>query len=137
MCSPLFENIDDGRQTLIMRGVIGLLLYLSFRTFLDLWLLFLCYRLFWKQASQSIAYQSRAIAQVAPCDKLALGMGGQPTLAVLQQLLHFIIANPVVLIIVQYWNKHVDMGEQVAEEAGGLKRHAIIAAGSPVRIVLI
>ena len=59
--------------------------------------------------------QAAADASGSARDQLALGMRGQPALAVAQQLLHLVVADPVVLVVVQHRDQHIEVREQVAQ----------------------
>ena len=58
------------------------------------------------QAGQRGSRQ-RAKSQVALGDEISLGVLSKPFAAATQQLLHFILANPVVLLAVEYGQQHI------------------------------
>ena len=49
-------------------------------------------------------------------------MATQPPVAEAQQLLHLVVANPVVLVVVEDGQEYVEVGEQVSQP--GLRRQA-------------
>src|SRR5205823_5674627 len=58
-------------------------------------------------------------------------------LAVPEQLLDFLVADPVVLLVVQHRHQDVEMREQVLQAAFRLERHAEVAAASPLGTLLV
>ena len=50
-------------------------------------------------------------AQIATDDQLELRVSLQPAFAAPQQLLHFVFADPVVLLIVEYRNEHIEVAQ--------------------------
>ena len=56
--------------------------------------------------------------QVAVGDELALGMRGEPALAVPEQLLDLVVADLVVLLVVEHGDQHVEVREQVRRACG-------------------
>jgi hypothetical protein len=42
----------------------------------------------------------------------------QPSLTVPQQLLYFVFSDPMVLVGIEHWNWHIEMGEQVLQRDG-------------------
>ena len=61
---------------------------------------------------QGLVGQMLAVLEVAADDLLLFRMDGKPRLAVPQQLLHLVVADPIVLVVVQHWNQHVQVGEK-------------------------
>ena len=61
--------------------------------------------------------EAALVLQVAAGDQLALGVRREPALAVAQQLLDLVVADPVVLVVVEHRDEHVEVGEQVAQAA--------------------
>ena len=53
--------------------------------------------------------------EVAVDDLLLLRVRRQPRLAVAKQLLHFVLADPVVLVVVQHRDQHVQVREQIVQ----------------------
>ena len=53
--------------------------------------------------------------QVTPGDALLLGMLREPAFAVPQQLLHFVAGYPIVLLVVEDGDQHVEVREQVGQ----------------------
>ena len=50
------------------------------------------------------------------------GMADEPALAVAKQLLHLVVADPVVLLVVEHRNEHVQVRQQVAQPARRAER---------------
>ena len=59
--------------------------------------------------------EAALVLQVAAGDQLALGVRGQPALAVAQQLLDLVVADPVVLVVVEHRDQHVEVRQQLAQ----------------------
>ena len=57
----------------------------------------------------------RLVLEVAADDLLALGVLAEPALAVAQQFLHLVLADPVVLVVVEHRHEDVEVGQQVGE----------------------
>ena len=53
--------------------------------------------------------------QVARHDDIARRVAVEPALAVTKQLLDFVVADPVVLLIVEHRNEHVEVRQQLAQ----------------------
>jgi hypothetical protein len=64
-------------------------------------------------------------------------MLSEPTFTVTKQLLDFGIAYPVVLVIVQHGDKHVEMGDEILQAHLGSKPDCEVRAVSPVRKFLV
>ena len=67
-----------------------------------------------EQPRERLARQRALVLEVAVDDQLALGMPGEPALAAAQQLLHLVVADPVVLLRVEHRHEHVEVREQLA-----------------------
>ncbi len=133
--AALFESGDHRSDALLVQAdpLLDLRLFLGVRglEFVG------CRQLVSHQPFERIASQAALVLQVAPRDGLALGMRRQPSLAPANQLVDFVVANPVVLVVVQNGNKHVEMREQIAEPLGARDRYGEIAARAPVAVLLI
>ena len=71
-----------------------------------------------QQLRQRLPYQAALPLQVAAGDQFLVGMVAQPSRAEAQQLVNLIIAHPIVLVVVQNRQQHV----QVSEEIPGVGR---------------
>lgn len=47
--------------------------------------------------------------QITIGDELPFGVLSQPAFAVPQQFFHFGITDPIVLVVIEHWNQHVEM----------------------------
>src|SRR5260370_21686252 len=70
--------------------------------------------------------------QVTVRDRFALGMRRQPPLATADQLLNLVVADEIMLVVVEYRDEHLKMRQQVAQAAFATKRHREVAAGPPL-----
>ena len=86
-----------------------------------------------KQLCQRLTPKVTLVLQVAPGDQVPLWMVVQPPLTIAQQLVHFVVANPVVLVVVQHGQQHVEVRQQIPEPHFRGEFHAEIWAGSPFR----
>lgn len=59
-------------------------------------------------------------------------MRGQPALAVAKQLLDFVVAHPVVLLVVEDGNKDVEVREQTREPLSAGEREREVATCAPL-----
>src|ERR1700682_4772815 len=73
------------------------------------------------QAADGSSSQTTTVFQVAKGNLLALRVRFQPTFATPQELLDLVLPNPVMFVVIQHRNKHIEMGQQVAQTAGGLE----------------
>ena len=69
-----------------------------------------------------VTHEASLMREVARHDDLARRMALEPALAMTKELLHFVVADPVVLAIVDNGYEHVEVCQQVAEAAGGAQR---------------
>ena len=85
-----------------------------------------------EQLRQRLARQARPVLEVAAGDQLALRMRGEPALAVAQQLLDLVVADPVVLVVVEHRDEHVEVREQVARaRTVAVERHGEVRGSRP------
>ena len=56
---------------------------------------------FLKQLSQRLPSQAPPVLEVALDDPFSLGMGGEPRPTMAQKLLDFVLADPVVLFVIE------------------------------------
>ena len=89
------------------------------------------------QPAEGFARQVRLAREVAPRDELALGMLRQPALAAAEQLLDLGCADPVVLLVVEHRDEHVQVGEQVLQADIGLQGHPLVRRLAPLREALV
>src|SRR5215475_8211441 len=71
--------------------------------------------------------------QISPRNRLAFRMAAEPACAVTQQLFNFVVADPIMLVVVEHRDQHVQMRKQIAYAAIGLKFYAEILAFAPLR----
>ena len=56
-----------------------------------------------KQLDQRLVNKAALMLQVSARDEVPLRMAAQPSLAEAQQLGYFVVADPLMLVVVQYW----------------------------------
>ena len=56
----------------------------------------------------------------------------EPALAVTQQLVHLCLADPVVLIVVEYGNEDIQVAQQFVQPANSTQSDGVVRARSPV-----
>src|SRR6266480_1718374 len=61
----------------------------------------------------------------------------QPAFTMPQELLDFVITYPIVLIVIQNWHEHIEVGQQLAQAAGSLKRDCKIRTHPPFRALFV
>jgi hypothetical protein len=86
-----------------------------------------------EQARGSLGHQPRLVAQVPAHDQVSLGMPGQPLSCPIHQLADLVLAHPVVFVVVQHRQQHIQLPEQVAHPARGGDPHVEIPAVTPRR----
>ena len=85
------------------------------------------------ETGEDVARQPALVAQVAAGDHLPLGVRGEPAAADAQELLHLGVAHPVVLVVVEHRDQHVEVGQQVAQGTGGAQADREVRAHPPLR----
>lgn len=89
------------------------------------------------QTLQRQPREAALVLQVSAGDRLPLGMRGQPALPAAHEFLHLVVADPVVLVVVEDRNQHVQVRQELAEPPPGAQGHCEIPAGTPVGIQLV
>ena len=79
--------------------------------------LFLC-----RQAGDSVANEPALMHEISRDDRVARGMSIEPALAVAKQLFDLVGSNPVVLLVVEHRNEHIQVRQQVAQSARRAER---------------
>ena len=72
------------------------------------------------------------VFQVAIGNQLPFGMFPEPTLTVAQKFFYFVIANPIVFVVIQDRYENVKMGEQILQSRFGLKCDREVPAVTPL-----
>jgi hypothetical protein len=55
------------------------------------------------------------MAQIAAHDQVAFGMRVEPSFTAAEQLFDLVVADPVMLVIVEHGNENVDMSQKIGE----------------------
>jgi hypothetical protein len=74
------------------------------------------------------------VLEVAQGDGLALGVVGEPALAEAQQLVDLVVADVVVLAVVEHGDQHVEVREQFASGAVRASVDGVVAAVAPLGV---
>src|SRR6185369_3119065 len=77
------------------------------------------------------------VLEIPARDQLTLRMRRQPAFANTQQLLHLVVAHPVVLLVVEHGNQHVEMCEEIRYAHLAAQRHRVVATLSPLRRAVV
>ncbi|MEH3053798.1 MAG: hypothetical protein PGN13_07270 [Patulibacter minatonensis] len=77
------------------------------------------------------------VLEVTARDQLALGVRRQPAVAAREQLLDLVVADPIVLVVVEHWQQHVQVGEQLREAHLAAQTERQVAAVAPVRVAWV
>ena len=85
-----------------------------------------------EQAGRGLPDQAGLVAQVAADDQVPVGMPGQPLRRAAGQLVDLVPAHPVVLVVVEHRQQHVQLAEQVTHPARGGDAHVEVGAVTPV-----
>src|SRR2546430_2687720 len=70
-------------------------------------------------------------------DRLFVWMRRQPAFAFAQEFLNLFLANPVVLLSIQYRHKHVEMIEQILQAESPRQGHRVVRSLPPLRKFLV
>ena len=85
-----------------------------------------------RQPVQRLEHQAALALQVVNGYQLLVWMFAQPARAEPQQLVHLVVAHPVVLGVVQHGKQHVEVGQQVPQPHHPLEAHTEAGTGSPL-----
>ncbi len=96
-----------------------------------------CGFLFLNEAGQRQSVETRLELQVTPGDLFLLGVVGKPAFALGKQFLHFVVANPVMLPVVENGNQDVKVRQQVSQSGRFPNGHRKVRAVSPLRKPLV
>jgi hypothetical protein len=89
------------------------------------------------EAAQSLLGQSLLVFQVAIGDQLALGVLAKPALTMPQEFFHFRITNPIMLIVVEDRDEHIEMRQQITQANGALEPNGVVGTLTPLRKFLV
>jgi hypothetical protein len=78
-----------------------------------------------------------AVLEVAVGDQLPFRVGRQPALAAAQQLVDLVAVDPVVLVVVEHRQEHVEMREQIGQPRVAREGESDVAARAPRREPLV
>ena len=67
------------------------------------------------EARQRLPREALEVLQVAAGDEVLLGMSGEPTFALPKQLLELVLADEVVLVVVENRDEDVEVGQELRE----------------------
>lgn len=81
------------------------------------------------QSRDRVANEASLTHQVARDDHVSRRMLVQPAFTMTQELLDFVVSNTVVLLVVQYWDQHVQVRQQLAQAARRSQRDSKQPAG--------
>jgi len=82
--------------------------------------------------------QSLLVLQVSIGDQLALGMLAKPALTMSEELFHFRITNPIVLIVVKDRDQHIKMRQQITQPKGAFEPNGVVVGTlTPLREFLV
>ena len=85
-----------------------------------------------QQAAQRLARQDRPVLEVAAHDGVALRVLRQPAFSLAHELVHLVVTDPVVLVVVQDRNEHVEVAQEVAQARGLAQGQRKVEALAPV-----
>jgi hypothetical protein len=80
------------------------------------------------QPGDRVADEPSLMYEVSRHDRIARRVRVEPPLATPNQLLDFVVSNPVVLLVVENWDQDVQVGEEFTEAARRTQRHSEQAA---------
>jgi hypothetical protein len=77
------------------------------------------------------------VFQIATGDELPLWVPGQPTLTIPEEFRHLILANPVMLLVIQDGDQHIQMAQQVAQAQSAGQGDGVVLAVAPFGRTLV
>jgi hypothetical protein len=89
--------------------------------------------LFLDEPIQGLTCERSPVLEIAASDLFTLRVCREPPLAVAQQFLDLVFADPVVLRVVEHGDEDIKVGQQIAQPATLAKRDAEVGALAPVR----
>ena len=75
--------------------------------------------------------------QIPAGDQVALGVIGQPAFAGTQELVYLLVADPVVLAVVEHWQSDVEVVDRVRDPQAARQPHGEVPAVAPLRELLV
>ena len=84
------------------------------------------------EARKCVAGEASIVAQVAPGDELSFGVCGQPLAAPPKQFVNLVVADPVVLVVVEYRQQHEQMLQDVLETRLDTQRQVEVSTFAPI-----
>ncbi len=85
------------------------------------------------KASERFAHEAMLVFQVAASDFVALGMVGKPAFAAAQELLDFVLADPIVFFIIKNRQQDVEMLQDILQTLFRHESDSPITAFTPLR----
>ena len=73
------------------------------------------------QSGERLAGEVALVPQVAVNDQVASRMGREPVLSLCQQLLQFVLTDPVMLVVVQNRQQDIQVCEEILQTVGGVE----------------
>ena len=58
-------------------------------------------------------------------------MNGEPVAAATQQLVYFVVADPIVLLVIQHRDEYVDVAQEILQPLIARQQDGVIPAGPP------
>ena len=90
-----------------------------------------------REARQGLSREVALMAQVTPDDGVTRRVRSQPALALAQEFLDFIVADPVVLLRVQDGNQHVEVSEEIRKAHISAQLNRVVRTLAPFREPLV
>ena len=75
--------------------------------------------------------------QIPTGDELALGVAGEPSFPMPEEFGHLVVANPVMLLVVQHGDQHIHMAQQVAQAQSAGQGNREVLAVAPLGNTLV
>lgn len=94
-------------------------------------------RILISQARQCVAGEPPVVPEISRGDGFALRVRRQPAFPFAQQLLDFIVADPVVLLSIQHRDKDINMGQQILQPFPTADPDRIVEPVTPFRKMFV
>jgi hypothetical protein len=89
------------------------------------------------EAGEGEAGEAGAVLEVAGGDGLAFGVVGEPAVAEAQELVDLLVADEVVLVVVEDGQEDVEVGEELAQGAGAGELDGPVGGHAPGGVVVV
>jgi hypothetical protein len=92
---------------------------------------------FFSQPGQGVPSEPPIVSQISCCDGFTVRVRGKPALPSSEELLNFVIPNPIVFLGVQHRNQNVHVRKQILEPFLAVDRDRVVETVAPFRKAVV